>query len=50
MRNIDGRTASGLEYIELAPGFIREVVDAYEAWKGKGAVPMKIQELMMVLR
>jgi len=50
MRNIDGRTALGLEYIELAPGFIREVVDAYEAWKGKGAVPMKIQELMMVLR
>ena len=40
----------GLEYIELAPGFIREVVDAYEAWEGKGAVPMKIQELMMVLR
>jgi len=36
MRNIDGRTASGLEYIELAPGFIREVVDAYEAGKGRG--------------
>lgn len=45
----DDRTALGLEYIELAPGFIREVVDAYEAWEGKGAVPMKIQELMMVL-
>ena len=40
----------GLEYIELAPGFVREVVDAYETWKGKEAVPMKIQELMMVLR
>ena len=48
-RNIDDRTALGLEYIELAPGFVREVVDAYEAWEGKEAVPMKIQELMMVL-
>ena len=45
----DDRTALGLEYIELAPGFVREVVDAYKAWEGKGAVPMKIQELMMVL-
>ena len=39
----------GLEYIELAPRFVREVVDAYEAWEGEGVVPMKIQELMMVL-
>ena len=40
----------GLEYIELAPGFVREVVDAYEAWEDKEAVPIKIQELMMVLQ
>ena len=40
----------GLEYIELAPGFVREVVDVYEEWEGREAVPMKIQELMMVLR
>ena len=36
--------------IELAPGFVREVVDVYEEWEGREAVPMKIQELMMVLR
>jgi hypothetical protein len=40
----------GLEYIELAPGFVREVVDVYDTWDGKEAVPMKLQELMMVLR
>ncbi|OLD13154.1 MAG: hypothetical protein AUI50_03150 [Crenarchaeota archaeon 13_1_40CM_2_52_14] len=40
----------GLEYIELAPGFVREVVDVYDRWEGRGTVPMKVQELMMVLR
>ena len=40
----------GLEYIELAPGFVREVVDVYDEWEGREAVQMKIQELMMVLR
>jgi hypothetical protein len=40
----------GLEYIELARGFVREVVNAYETWEGKEAVPLKIQELMMVLQ
>jgi hypothetical protein len=40
----------GLEYIGLAPGFVREVVEVYDAWKGKDSVPMKVQELMMVLR
>jgi hypothetical protein len=40
----------GLEYIELAPGFVREVVDIYEAWEGKEAAPMKVKELMMVLQ
>ena len=47
--NHNDGTALGLEYIELAPGFVREVVDAYESWEGKETVPMKIQELMMVL-
>ncbi len=38
------------DYIRLAPGFVREVLDVYESWNGKDRVPMKIQELMMVLR
>ena len=44
------RIALGLEYIGLAPGFVREVVDAYEAWEGKEAMPWKIKELMLNLR
>ncbi|TMI17468.1 hypothetical protein E6H33_02405 [Candidatus Bathyarchaeota archaeon] len=40
----------GLEYIMLAPGFVREVLDACEGWEGKDAMPMKLQELMMVLQ
>jgi hypothetical protein len=40
----------GLEYILLAPGFVREVLDACEGWEGKDAMPMKLQELMMVLQ
>jgi hypothetical protein len=39
-----------LEYIWLAPGFVREVVDIYYEWEGREAVPMKIKELMMVLQ
>jgi len=39
----------GPEYIELAPHFVREVLEIYEAWNGKDNVPVKIQELMMVL-
>ena len=38
------------EYIMLAPGYVREAVEAYDAWEDKQNVPMKIQELMMVLR
>jgi hypothetical protein len=48
--NIDDQIVLGLEYIWLAPGFVREVVDIYYAWEGKDGVPMKIQELMMVLQ
>jgi hypothetical protein len=40
----------GLEYIWLAPGFVREVVGVYYEWEGREAVPMKIKELMMVLQ
>ena len=34
----------------MAPGFVREVLEVYEDWEGKEAVPMKVKELMMVLR
>jgi hypothetical protein len=46
----DDRIALGLEYIELAPGFVKEVIDVYDRWEGREAVPMKVQELVMVLR
>jgi hypothetical protein len=39
-----------LEYIGLAPGFAREVLEVYESWEGKEATPMKVKELMLVLR
>jgi hypothetical protein len=38
------------EYILLLPGFVREVLDTYDSWKGKDGVPLKVQELIMVLR
>lgn len=37
------------EYIRIAPGYAREVLEAYEAWESKGKVPLRVQELMMVL-
>jgi len=40
----------GLEYIGLAPGFVKEVLDVYEAWEGKESVPMKVKELMLIFR
>ena len=40
----------GLEYIGLAPGFAREVLEIYENWDRKEAVPMKVKELMLILR
>lgn len=39
-----------LEYIGLAPGFVREVVDVYEAWEGKEAMPLRVKQLMLNLR
>jgi hypothetical protein len=38
------------DYIKLAPRFAREVLNAYENWNGRDGVPMKLQELMMVLQ
>jgi hypothetical protein len=40
----------GLEYIGLAPGFAREVLEIYETWEGKEAAPWKVKELMLILR
>jgi hypothetical protein len=37
------------EYIRLLAEFVREVLDAYENWNGKDSVPMKLQELVMIL-
>lgn len=39
-----------MEYIGLAPGFARELLEIYENWEGKEAVPMKVKELMLILR
>src|SRR2546422_7901176 len=38
-----------LDYVRLAPGFAREVLEIYENWEGKASVPMKVKELMMVI-
>lgn len=38
-----------LDYVRLAPGFAREVLEIYENWEGKDTVPVKVRELMMVI-
>src|SRR5258708_47677 len=38
-----------LDYVRLAPGFAREVLEIYENWEGRDSVPMKVRELMMVI-
>jgi hypothetical protein len=38
-----------LDYVRLAPGFAREVLEIYENWEGKDTMPMKVRELMMVI-
>jgi hypothetical protein len=38
-----------LDYVRLAPGFAREVLEIYENWEGKDTVPMKVRKLMMVI-
>lgn len=39
-----------LDHIGLAPGFAREVVEVYEKWEGREALPMKVKELMLILQ
>ena len=38
-----------LDYVRLAPGLAREVLEIYENWEDKHIVPMKVRELMMVI-
>ncbi|HLC10994.1 MAG TPA: hypothetical protein VJL56_04020 [Candidatus Bathyarchaeia archaeon] len=38
-----------LDYVRLAPGFAKEVLEIYENWEGKESLPMRIKELMMVI-
>ena len=38
------------DYIRITTWFVREVLDAYENWNEKDNVPMKLQELIMVLQ
>ena len=38
-----------LDYVRLAPGFARDVLEIYENWEGKDSAPMKVKELMMVI-
>jgi hypothetical protein len=38
-----------LDYVRLAPGFAREVLEIYKDWEDKDTVPMKLRELMMVI-
>jgi hypothetical protein len=47
---IDELIVLSSEYILLGPGLVREVLNAYDSWSGKDDVPLKLQELMMVLR
>jgi len=37
------------DYIRITTLFVRQVLDAYENWNGKDNMPVKLQELMMVL-
>ena len=39
-----------MDYIELAPGFVREVVEVWDAWEGRKSTPLKLQQLMLNLR
>ena len=37
-------------YVQLAPGWVSEAMEAYEQWEGKESLPYKLKELFMVLR
>ena len=38
-----------LDYVRLAPGLAREVLEIYENWEGRDKTPVKVRELMMVI-
>lgn len=38
-----------LDYVRLAPGFVREVLEIYENWEGRDKVPIKLRELMIMI-
>ena len=38
------------QYVQLAPGWVREAMEAYEQWDGKESMPFKLKELFLVLR
>jgi hypothetical protein len=50
LSKIGQRLVLNLDYIELAPGFVREVLEIYEQWDGKETLPWKMKELIMVLQ
>jgi hypothetical protein len=37
-------------YIKVAPGYVRDAVEAYDNWTGNEQVPAKVKELIMILR
>jgi len=37
-------------YIRVAPGYVRDAVEAYDNWTGNEQVPVKVKELIMILR
>ncbi len=39
-----------LDYIELAPGFVKDVLRVYDEWEGRDTLPWKMRELIMVLQ
>ena len=38
-----------LDYVRLAPGFARDVLEIYENREGRDKMPVKVRELMMVI-
>jgi hypothetical protein len=43
-KRIDDKIVLGLECVQLAPRFEKEVLDDYEAWEGRETAPMRLQE------
>jgi hypothetical protein len=37
-------------YIKVAPGYVRDAVEAYDNWTGNEQVPAKVEGLIMILR